>query len=42
VVNKGLYGMLVKGFFVDIGIPQEYVSLCQNADRLQDAVGSLC
>lgn len=41
LVHHGLYGMKVKGFFVDIGIPQAYVSLCQNSDRLKDGVGSL-
>ena len=36
LIYHGLYGMVVKGFFVDIGIPQDYVSLCQNADRLKN------
>lgn len=38
LTNKGLYGMKVKGFFVDIGIPQDYLNLCNNVGRLIRAI----
>lgn len=28
-LQRGLYGVVVKDFFVDIGIPQDYVKLCE-------------
>jgi NDP-sugar pyrophosphorylase family protein len=33
VAGSGLYGMLVHGYFVDIGIPQEYQRLAGNAEN---------
>jgi D-glycero-alpha-D-manno-heptose 1-phosphate guanylyltransferase len=32
LIKRGLYGMLVKGSFIDIGIPQDYLSLCNDPE----------
>ncbi len=34
LVNSGLYGIISEGFFVDIGIPQDYVNLKNNPTEL--------
>lgn len=39
LINHGLYGLVAKGFFVDIGVPNDYLFLCKNHDKLQSAVG---
>ena len=35
LINKGLYGFTSEGFFIDIGIPQDYLSLINNPQGLQ-------
>lgn len=38
MANNGLYGLEVKGFFVDIGIPEDYLSLEQNPSKLLNSL----
>ncbi len=38
LVGKGLYGMEIKGFFRDIGIPDDYLDLKEKPQRLFDAL----
>lgn len=40
LLGRGLYGMKVKGFFKDIGIPEDYTSLCNDKDILTRITGS--
>ncbi|HLG29684.1 MAG TPA: sugar phosphate nucleotidyltransferase, partial [Candidatus Brocadiales bacterium] len=39
IINQGLYGMPVEGFFTDIGIPQSYLCLLNNPEKMLNAVG---
>jgi NDP-sugar pyrophosphorylase family protein len=39
LVKKGLYGLAAKGYFTDIGIPQDYSSLHNNPEMLLNAIG---
>lgn len=39
LVNRGLYGVEVKGFFVDMGVPADYLDLNKNPQRLLSALG---
>lgn len=34
LINNGAFGLTQKGFFIDIGIPDDYSSLCQNPHAL--------
>ena len=36
IIEKGLFGMTVNGFFIDIGIPEDYLRICnsQQVDKL--------
>lgn len=34
LIKKGLYGMVIKGFFVDIGMPVDYINLFKNPEKL--------
>ncbi|RJO60645.1 hypothetical protein C4544_04865 [candidate division WS5 bacterium] len=34
LIAKRLYGMRSEGFFIDIGLPQDYLDLCNHPDRL--------
>ena len=34
IARKGIYGLVQKGFFVDIGIPDDYINLCSNPQKL--------
>ena len=34
LIKKGLYGMATRGFFVDIGIPADYLGLLKSPERL--------
>jgi Nucleoside-diphosphate-sugar pyrophosphorylase involved in lipopolysaccharide biosynthesis/translation initiation factor 2B, gamma/epsilon subunits (eIF-2Bgamma/eIF-2Bepsilon) len=34
LVGKGLYGFTVSGFFIDIGVPADYLLLRNNPDKL--------
>ncbi|MEP9411284.1 MAG: NTP transferase domain-containing protein [Candidatus Brocadia sp.] len=36
LVNQGLYGVIVNGFFVDIGVPHDYLALYKEPERLLD------
>ena len=38
LVNQGLYGIVVNGFFVDIGVPHDYLNLNNKPKRLHDAL----
>jgi NDP-sugar pyrophosphorylase family protein len=38
MIEKGLYGSVTDGFFVDIGFPQDYLALCRNHQRLLNAI----
>ncbi|MFC1489028.1 nucleotidyltransferase family protein [Thermodesulfobacteriota bacterium] len=38
LVKKGLYGVVAKGFFVDIGTPEDYLNLCKNPGELNSAI----
>ena len=38
LIKKGLYGMIVSGFFVDMGVPKDYLCLCKNPRRLFDVL----
>lgn len=38
-VNRRLYGMISKGFFIDIGLPQDYLSICKDPRKLFFAIG---
>lgn len=38
LVGRGLYGFVTKGFFVDIGVPKDYLSLCNNPKPFMWAV----
>ncbi len=31
IIDKGLFGMTVNGFFIDIGIPEDYLMICNEA-----------
>ena len=39
LVGKGLYGMPVSGFFIDIGVPRDYEYIEANARRFVHAMG---
>jgi len=34
LIKKGLYGMRAEGFFIDIGLPQDYLYLCKHPEKL--------
>jgi len=34
LIGQSLYGMMVRSFFVDIGIPKDYLNLCKNSEKL--------
>lgn len=36
LVNHGLYGIIVHGFFIDIGVPYDYLTLYHEPKRLLD------
>lgn len=38
LVNQGLYGIIVNGFFVDIGVPYDYINLNNEPKRLLDTL----
>lgn len=38
LIGQGLYGMMVRGFFVDIGTPEDYLDLCKNPEKLMHIV----
>ena len=40
LVGNRLYGMKVKGFFKDIGIPEDYRSLCKDKDLFVGLAGA--
>ena len=40
LLGHGLYGMEVKGFFKDIGIPEDYRSLCNDKDIFARLAGA--
>lgn len=33
-VHHGLYGIVERGFFIDIGLPKDYLALCKNTKSL--------
>ena len=33
-LNNGIYGKVSKGYFIDIGIPSDYLNICQHPERL--------
>jgi len=37
-INKNIFGMIVNGFFVDMGIPETYLSLCESPNKLLTAI----
>lgn len=37
-IGNGLYGMINECFFVDIGIPKDYLNLCRKPEELLNAV----
>lgn len=39
-VNNCMYGMEIRGFFVDIGIPEDYLNLKENPQRLLAALNT--
>ena len=39
LVNQGLCGMSVKGFFIDMGLPEDYLKVSQHAEILNYAAG---
>lgn len=39
LVGRGFYGILVKGFFIDIGVPEDYQRLQIQRDVLSNLVG---
>jgi D-glycero-alpha-D-manno-heptose 1-phosphate guanylyltransferase len=41
VIKNGLFGMAVRGYFMDIGIPEDYMNICVNPERLQHACRTL-
>ena len=40
LINQGLYGIETKGFFIDIGVPKDYLDLCKNSQKLINALGN--
>jgi len=34
IIEKGLFGMTVNGFFIDIGIPEDYLRICNESEKL--------
>lgn len=38
LIRRGLHGMIVRSFFVDIGVPKDYLCLCKNPGRLFDVL----
>lgn len=40
LINQGLYGLETKGFFIDIGVPKDYLDLCKNSQKLINALGN--
>ena len=40
LVNHGLYGMEVKGSFIDMGLPQDYLKLAENPGLIYNSVES--
>lgn len=38
MIGKGFYGMPVKGFFIDIGIPEDYQRLQEDPQALLELV----
>lgn len=38
LVNRGLYGIITQGFFIDIGVPHDYLTLYHEPKRLLDIV----
>lgn len=34
LIRKGLYGMVTEGYFVDIGVPFDYLSLCRSHEKM--------
>lgn len=41
LISRGLYGMITEGFFVDIGLPRDYLGLSASPHRLLAAIGLL-
>lgn len=39
MLKNGLKGMVVNNFFIDIGIPDDYLAICSSPQRLIDAIG---
>lgn len=39
LIRNGLYGMVAKGVFIDIGVPQDYLDLRENPQMLLNAIG---
>lgn len=37
--KQKLYGMITDGFFIDIGVPEDFLSLCNNPEKLFIAAG---
>ena len=38
LIGQGFYGMIARGFFVDIGTPEDYLNLYKNPEKLMDIV----
>lgn len=38
LIGQGFYGMVARGFFVDIGTPRDYLNLCKNPEKLINIV----
>ncbi|MDN3513532.1 MAG: nucleotidyltransferase family protein [Candidatus Brocadia sp.] len=38
LANQGLYGIIVNGFFIDIGVPRDYLTLYHEPERLLDTL----
>lgn len=38
LVNQGLYGIIAHGFFIDIGVPHDYLTLYHEPKRLLDTL----
>jgi len=39
LINKGLLGMRTKGFFIDIGMPEDYLFLCRDSSKILNVLG---
>ena len=38
LIRKGLYGMVTDGYFVDIGVPVDYMGLCRGHEKMFQGV----